>query len=57
MREITLENSSVLRGKIYSLKAPDKTLSMEGVAADAGGGEPMNIMNPYLAAYCWKRTA
>lgn len=23
----------------------------------AGGGEPMNIMNPYLAAYCWKRIA
>lgn len=35
MSEITLENSRVLRGKLFSLKAPDKTLSKEGVAADA----------------------
>lgn len=35
MSEITLENSRVLRGKLTSLKAPDKTLSQEGVAADA----------------------
>lgn len=35
MSEITLENSFLLRGKISSMKAPDKTLSKEGVAADA----------------------
>ena len=49
--------SRTMDGNAMEANSTHEGFSGMGLTFSAGGGQPHNNMPPYIAAYCWKRTA